>query len=390
MESCAIQIDPSLPRIVFKMKCKYDVFREYYIPYMEGEIIRCSRISDKMNPTIKAPAKVLSEMFKHFAHSTREATIWFYNDHVRFKTFIEDDDQDFFSLPSTSFSYVSRDFTFYNYTEDLTTTFNVRDIKAFLEFASFQNHLVSSYFESPSKPIEFLFNNSSDGYSSRLIMATIELPASQQPVPPPFNGSNRGSISNKSIEISQNTATNTSINESLVYTITNSDVDQQSKVSSNSACIRESVERSQSNISQNVNQFNSHQTDSQNNSNNLIDDDVRNMDVGNNELNQSNSVSEIRDEPDNSNNEKCIASTSHLVEKNSNTFESSGSEVYCNDGLNEDIENIVDIIDNMPDFSQGQNVHTSQSQSNVRDFLFGPDSQDGKISDIIVYDSDEE
>lgn len=209
-------MDDSADKILFEMKCKYGIFREYRIPYMDYVTIRCARVSELLpSPTLKAPAKLLAEMCKHFSNYTREITTWIYSDHMRFKTFIESDDQNYFDLPCTSFSWDAADFTVYNHTVDMSSTFNLRNVRAFLDFAQYQNPLVSVYFQPDAKPIEFLFNNSADHYSSRVIMATIEF--SEPPSPPTYIQGR--AISDRSRSQSQST----SANESLSYP-TSSDI----------------------------------------------------------------------------------------------------------------------------------------------------------------------
>src|SRR5699024_5147847 len=116
----------------------------------------------------------------------------------------------------TSFSYMSSEFHAYNFTQALTVTFNVVDTKAFVEFALHQNQMVNVYLQPDSRPIEFVFQSSADNFSARLILATFDFAASEQPIPPPFNATRAANL-NRSIDRSQNT-NNTSINESLNYT----------------------------------------------------------------------------------------------------------------------------------------------------------------------------
>lgn len=193
-EKCIIKMDKENSKIKFDMRVKNLVHREFVIPYMENEVIRCPLISSKMNrPTLKSSAKFLSEVFSNFAQSSKEATIWLFDTSVRFKSFIEKDAANYYEVPSTSFTYRATDFSTYNYIRPLSITCNIKDVKSFVEFGCHQNQLINTYFQSNSNPIEFNFTCTSDSYLARVVLATFDFDSSHQPQPPPFNPSQRSS-----------------------------------------------------------------------------------------------------------------------------------------------------------------------------------------------------
>lgn len=212
------------------MKCKNGIYREFFIPYSDCNVIPCARVSDRIMPSLRAPSRIFSEIFQHFAYSTTEATLWLCENYISFKTFIENDDVNYYNIPSTSFSYSSRDFNLYNHNTDITITFNVRDIKPFMDFALHSNQQVNVFLQNDSKPIEFMFNNNSDAYSSLIIVATIQCPESDQPVPPVV--SNLRTLTSaapldQSISSNSRSQANTTENETLNYSTTDNSAPQQ-------------------------------------------------------------------------------------------------------------------------------------------------------------------
>lgn len=187
-------MDTSIHKIKVEMRCKNYIHREYVIPYMENEELRCPLVSSKMSkPSLKSSAKFLVDVFGNFVHSTKEATIWMFDNNIRFKNFIERDAANYYEVPTTNFTYLATDFSAYNFLRPLSVTCNIKDIKSFIEFGCHQNQLINTYIQGDSRPIELNFNCTSDSYTARLVLATFEFDSSQQPQAPPFNPSQRSS-----------------------------------------------------------------------------------------------------------------------------------------------------------------------------------------------------
>ena len=308
------------PKILFEMNCKFLVFREYSIPYMSYQPIKCSRTSDNMaSPTIKASAKVFAELLKNFPNSTTEATLWMYDNHVRFKTFIESDDENYFNLPSTSFSYMSNDFQSYNFTEEFSITFSIREVKAFFEFASHENQLVSAYFKNDSGPIEFYFQNNVAHFSGRLISSTFDFQDDIKPIPPSFDAADH---INRANSRSQNSFVNTS-SISLNYTSTVADVSIDSNFPNNNP-IPEAVDSSP--IADNVQNDNFQQ-----------------------ESEGHKLVTTIETQPDSIKQENITTGTP-VGDCSQFNMENDFQSTISND--ENDIDNIESIIQNLPDFTK--------------------------------------
>ncbi|OTF70152.1 cell cycle checkpoint control protein RAD9A-like protein, partial [Euroglyphus maynei] len=223
--SCEIQMDNSMDRIHFHMDCPNRVKRLYSIPIMENQDhLRCPiPISRKMSkPTLQCDANTMIELFKPFPLSTDEIIVWIFRDHLSFKTYFETD----YDGPITEFcvslaSFRSNDFA-YNYTNDMTIAFDLKELRGFLDFAIHRNRIILAYLQPDGKPIEFMFENSND-CSSSLIMSTINLENSSQPlIPPTFqtilrivDDSSSGSVRPDSLDTTRSSTQEMPMNPSM-------------------------------------------------------------------------------------------------------------------------------------------------------------------------------
>lgn len=187
-------MDKENHKIKVEMRVKNHIHREYVIPFMEHEVLRCPLVSTKMaNPTMKSSAKFLTEVFSNFVQSTKEATIWLFDNNIRFKNFMEKDAPNYYEVANTNFTILATEFSAYNYVHPFSVTFNVKDVKSFVEFGCHQNQIINTYLLNDLSPIELNFICTSDNYAARVVLATFEFDASTQPQPPPFNPSQRSS-----------------------------------------------------------------------------------------------------------------------------------------------------------------------------------------------------
>lgn len=350
------------------MKCKYSVYREYSIPYQENEQLRCKRISGNGScSTIKAPAKLFMEIFKHFADTTAETTVWLFKDHLRFKTFIENDD-DRFELPSTSFSMLADEFSSYSYKEDMSSTFNVRDLKAFLDFATYRNQIIHACLQSEGKPIEFAFSNG-ESYSARIQIATIEFPDSERPEPPPFKRVHRVN--------SQRTVSSESGVSSLASLNTDQSLQNQS-AENTSAIVRHSrtieedpIQNDNANIEEIVSSKSSLNHSSENLGSIIAESSLQ--------TNRSDSI-----------HESIIEIKKSMSECPETCFSDDSNRIECNP---EEIENIVEILDNLPNFGeddQQENEDIPFTSTQIHLILGTQTQSDSTTPEIYVPESDED
>ncbi|XP_054166977.1 cell cycle checkpoint control protein RAD9B-like [Oppia nitens] len=180
VDSCTIIMDESMPRVVFEMKCPNAITREYFVPYMESTVLHYNSRIATPDPTFKVQSKQLSECLHNFSNDTKDITLWLTSQQILFKNYYDDVDEH--SL-MTSFAYSAREFHNYNFIEEITVTFDVKDLKAFIEFTLFRDQRIDCYFEATGKPIEFR-THSDNYFSAKLILATHDFPESQCPNPP--------------------------------------------------------------------------------------------------------------------------------------------------------------------------------------------------------------
>lgn len=355
VESCKIIMESSFDKLLFFMSARFSVSREYQIPYLECTPLKCVQVSQKISkPTLRILAKVFADLFKHFPNSTQEATVWLFQDHLSFKTFIETEDEEYFSRPTTAFSMSSNEFSSYNFKENLLTTFNLRDIKAFLDFAVYQNQIINIYLQSNGQPLELSFK-SKNHYSTCIIMATIELTDSEKPEPPHYKQSmNRA---NTSITSSQAT---TISNESLVYSLP---INNNSN-NNNNCTIVQNTTRDISLIETN------------NDNDQPVNDDDDQTDIPMSE-DIPMEVDEIKKE--------------NTTTKQTNNSSLPNEELFSSDDNtvpNEDINNIVDILDNLPDFCEDETTESSGTAVDIASYCFNHLSQQDDYEITIEIDSD--
>lgn len=334
------------------MAAKYNVSREYQIPYLECTTLKCVQVSQNIaKPTLRTSAKLFAELFKHFPNSTQEATVWLFQDHLSFKTFIETDDEEYFHLPTTAFSLSSKEFLAYNFNENILTTFNLRDIKAFLDFAVYQNQLIDVYLQSNGQPLELSFKNKNH-YSTCIIMATIELSDAEKPEPPLY----KQSINRTNISISSQTSPTS--NESLVYSLpinnnTNNNLTVQT--------ITKDISLNETNCND--------------------ESDIPMPEPVSEPVPESTPMPMEIEEVGNPNNEN--ATLQHSSPPKEALFSSDENNVP-----NEDINNIVDILDNLPDFSDASIESGTTTMVDVASYCFNHLSQENDYEIIIEIDSD--
>ena len=207
-----------MDRINFRMECPNRVKRIFSIPILENnDHKRCPvPISRQMSkPTLQCDANTMFELFKPFPLSADEIIFWTFRDHLSFKTYYEND----YEGPMTEFCVSSALFntndSFYNYTNEMSNAFDLRDLRAFLDFAVHRNRIISAYLQSNGNPIEFTFKNS-NGCSASIIMATIDLETStQRPVPPTFRTTRRIVDDSSSGSVMQNTSLDTRTSQEI-------------------------------------------------------------------------------------------------------------------------------------------------------------------------------
>ncbi|CAG2102513.1 unnamed protein product [Medioppia subpectinata] len=183
VENCTIIMDETMPRVVFDMKCLNGVSREYFVPYMESSNLQYNSIINSMNPSFKVQSKQLSECLHNFSNETKDVTLWLKPQQILFKSYFDDIEE---QNIMTSFEYNSRHFQNYCVNQDITVTFDVKDLRTFLDFTSLRDQTIECYFQASGKPIEFAMK-SNDYYLAKLTLATHDFPDGLTPVPPSMN-----------------------------------------------------------------------------------------------------------------------------------------------------------------------------------------------------------
>ncbi|CAG2165957.1 unnamed protein product [Oppiella nova] len=195
VDNCTVIMDESMPRVVFEMKCLNGISREYFVPYMESTNLHYNSTVTAVNPSFKVQSKVLYECLHNFSTETRDVSLWLTPQEIQFKSYFDDIEE---QNIMTSFAYGSRYFHNYCVNNDIHVTFDVKDLKTFLDFTIFRNQPLDCYFQASGSPIEFRMT-SSDHYSATLILATHDFPDDLLPEPPSLN--RRTVSSNRSLSL---------------------------------------------------------------------------------------------------------------------------------------------------------------------------------------------
>ncbi|XP_063051932.1 uncharacterized protein LOC134446495 [Engraulis encrasicolus] len=197
--SCEISVGSEENRVVCKFYCRHGITKTHNLSYQECEALQAVFPTSLCPNVLKAQAKLLGDMVRHFPQCQEEITLAIsplrltlrnYNEDLHALTLgisplrltlrnYNEDLHDRVKIMSTEMSLHPDEFDYFQVGIDSHVTFCLKELRGLLAFAESYSLSVCVHFGASGKPVSFSLEDMS--VNATVVLATLEDSSSQQP-----------------------------------------------------------------------------------------------------------------------------------------------------------------------------------------------------------------
>eukprot|EP00095_Tigriopus_kingsejongensis_P001639 snap_masked-scaffold121_size336169-processed-gene-2.1 protein:Tk01639 transcript:snap_masked-scaffold121_size336169-processed-gene-2.1-mRNA-1 annotation:"cell cycle checkpoint control protein rad9a" len=174
VEAGCLQIIPNEAKVKIELRCKYNVTKNYAIPFLESDTVKAQYDDSASANRLEIDSKTLSSVFDSFLQNQEEVTMIASPGEFQLRNYIEDHDSiSSQKAVSTVFTMKIPEFHSYAISRTSSVTYCLKELRSFNGFAEAFCLPLSASFDVGGKPI--IFTILQEGlFEAALVMATIE------------------------------------------------------------------------------------------------------------------------------------------------------------------------------------------------------------------------
>ncbi|XP_005473012.1 cell cycle checkpoint control protein RAD9B isoform X2 [Oreochromis niloticus] len=154
VKQCQISVSTGSDRVIIQFFCRHGITKTYNVRFLESEALQAVFASHLCPNVLKAPARLLGNMVKHFHASQEEVTLSMSALRVSLRNYNEGRN-DHMKMMHTEMSLHPDEFDYFQAGVDSDITFCLKELRGLLCFAESHCLPVSVHFGAPGKPVCF-------------------------------------------------------------------------------------------------------------------------------------------------------------------------------------------------------------------------------------------
>ncbi|XP_048099958.1 cell cycle checkpoint control protein RAD9B isoform X2 [Alosa alosa] len=178
VDRCEISISTEESRVICQFYCRHGITKTHNLSYQESEALQAVFPTNLCPNVLKAQAKLLGDIVRHFPASQEEITLAVSPVRVILKNYYEEE-SDRAKVMYTEMSLHPDEFDYFQVGVDSHITFCLKELRGLLSFAESHSLPVRVHFGSSGKPVSFSLDDMP--LTATVVLATLDEDASAPP-----------------------------------------------------------------------------------------------------------------------------------------------------------------------------------------------------------------
>ncbi|XP_062400084.1 cell cycle checkpoint control protein RAD9B [Sardina pilchardus] len=178
VDRCEISISTEESRVICQFYCRHGITKTHNLSYQESEALQAVFPTNLCPNVLKAQAKLLGDIVRHFPASQEEITLAVSPVRVILKNYYEEE-SDRVKAMYTEMSLHPDEFDYFQVGVDSHITFCLKELRGLLSFAESHSLPVCVHFGSSGKPVSFSLDDMP--LTATVVLATLDEDTSAPP-----------------------------------------------------------------------------------------------------------------------------------------------------------------------------------------------------------------